>query len=217
MALLLPFNGKRPQVATNAFLAPTAVLVGDVSVGPEASVWFGAVLRGDDPENGIVVGAGSSVQDNCVIHVGSWAPTVIGPACTVGHGAKMESCTIGEGALIGMNAVVLQEAVIGEESLVAAGAVVLEGEEIPPRSVVAGVPGRVRKTLDGSAAEWVRRSARHYVELSREYLGLGIGADPAEHPSVPAVCEICGSVMEYTASCKLVCRNCGYTRDCSDP
>lgn len=175
MARIYPFRGKRPDVHPSAFLAPTAVLVGDVRVGPEASVWFGAVLRGDDPDHAIVVGAGSSVQDNCLVHVGAWGPTVIGEGVTVGHGAKFESCTIGDGSLIGMNAVILQEARIGRECVVAANAVVLEGTEVPDRSVVAGVPAKVRKTLEGSAAEWVRRSGRHYVELSREYLGEGIG------------------------------------------
>ncbi|MEX2528958.1 MAG: gamma carbonic anhydrase family protein [Gemmatimonadota bacterium] len=170
MALLLPFRGKQPQVDPTAYLAPTAVLIGDVTVGPEASIWFGAVLRGDDPQHSIRIGARSSIQDNSVIHVGNWGPTVVGEGVTVGHGAIMESCTIGDGSLIGMNAVILQEARIGKECLVAAGCVVLEGMEVPDRSVVAGVPGKVRKTLDGSAARWVGRSSAHYVALSRLYL-----------------------------------------------
>ncbi len=175
MALIIPFQGKQPRIAESAFLAPTAVVIGDVVIGEEASIWFGAVLRGDHPENGIRVGARSSIQDNSVVHVGDWAPTLIGPEVTVGHGAKFESCTIGRGSLVGMNAVILQEAVIGEECLIAANAVVLEGAQIPPRSVVAGVPGKIKKTLDGSAAGWVHRSADHYVQLSREYLAQGIG------------------------------------------
>ena len=175
MAHVVPFRGKRPRVAPDAFLAPTAVLVGDVTVGPEASIWFGAVLRGDDPDHGIVVGARTSVQDNCVVHVGAWGPTVIGAECTIGHGAKFESCTIGDGTIVGMNAVILQEAVIGPRCLVAAGAVVKEGATIPERSLVAGVPASVRKTLEGSAARWVEGGGRHYVELSRAYLAEGIG------------------------------------------
>ncbi len=208
MALLLPYGGKTPQVAEDAFLAPTAVLIGDVRVGPQASVWFGAVLRGDHPEHGIVVGARSSVQDNCVVHVGDWRPTLIGADVTVGHGAKFESCTIEDGCVIGMGAVILQEAVIGAGSLVAANAVVLEGTRVPPGHLMAGVPAKVRGPLQGSAARWIGRSSSHYVELSRHYLEEGMGG----HGS----CELCGGpVLER--HCKIVCLRCGYQRDCSDP
>ncbi len=174
MALILPFRGKIPQIAPDAFIAPNAVLIGDVRVGARASVWFGAVLRGDDPENPIIIGEEANVQDGAVVHVGNWGPTIVGPRVTVGHGAVFESCEIGEGTLVGMNAVILQEAIVGRECLLAAGTVVLEGARIPDRSVVAGVPGKVRKTLEGSAAEWVTRSARHYTALSREYLAEGV-------------------------------------------
>ncbi|MEM7418044.1 MAG: gamma carbonic anhydrase family protein [Gemmatimonadota bacterium] len=177
MATILPFAGKTPQIDPSAFVAPTAVLIGDVIVGPESSIWFGAVLRGDDPDHSIIVGARTSVQDNCVVHVGRWGPTIIGEDVTVGHGAKFESCTIGDRTVVGMNAVILQKAVIGPECLLAANTVVLEGAVIPERSVVAGVPGRVKKTLEGSAAEWIKGGGAHYVELSRSYLSEGIGTD----------------------------------------
>jgi carbonic anhydrase/acetyltransferase-like protein (isoleucine patch superfamily) len=210
MAILLPFYGKRPRVAESAFIAPNAVLIGDVTVEEDASVWFGAVLRGDDAENSIVVGAGTSVQDNCVVHVGVWAPTLIGKNVTVGHGAKFESCTIGDRSVIGMNAVILQNAQIGTECVVAANTVVLEGAQIPDRSLVAGVPGKVKKQLDGSAAEWVDRGGRHYIELARTYRENNVG-----EASAP-VCELCGGpIMER--HCKVVCLSCGYQRDCSDP
>ena len=175
MAIILEFNGKKPRVHPTAYLAPTAVLIGDVTVGEESSVWFGAVLRGDDPDNGIVVGPRTSVQDNCVVHVGAWCPTVIGADVTVGHGAKFESCTIGDRTVVGMNVVILQRAEIGTECLLAANTVVLEGAAIPDRSLVAGVPGVVKKTLEGSAARWIEGGGSHYVELSREYLANGIG------------------------------------------
>ncbi len=174
MALLIPFGGKSPQVADDVFLAPTAVLIGDVRVEAGASIWFGAVLRGDDPDHPIVVGEEANIQDGAVVHVGRWGPTIVGPRVTVGHGALFESCKIGEGTLVGMNAVILQEAVVGRECLLAAGTVVLEGAEIPDRSVVAGVPGKVRKSLDGSSVGWVERSARHYHTLSRRYLAEGV-------------------------------------------
>jgi carbonic anhydrase/acetyltransferase-like protein (isoleucine patch superfamily) len=176
MALILPFNGKSPKIHPSAFVAPTAVLIGDVTVGEDSSIWFGAVLRGDDPDNGIVVGPRTSVQDNCVVHVGAWGPTVIGRDVTVGHGAKFESCVIGDRTVVGMNAVILQDAVIGEECLLAANTVILEGKQIPARSLVAGVPGVVKKTLEGSAARWIEGGGAHYVELSRRYLKEGIGA-----------------------------------------
>jgi carbonic anhydrase/acetyltransferase-like protein (isoleucine patch superfamily) len=210
MAILLPFDGKRPEVADSAFIAPNAVLIGDVTIEEEASVWFGAVLRGDHRENGIVVGAGTSVQDNCVVHVGAWGPTLIGKNVTVGHGAKFESCTIGDRSVIGMNAVILQNAEIGAECVIAANAVVLEGSRIPDRSLVAGVPGKVKKQLDGSAAEWVGRGGRHYIELARSYKEQGAGDVST------AVCELCGgATMER--HCKVLCLSCGYQRDCTDP
>lgn len=175
MAHIIPFRGRTPRIDPSAFVAPTAVLIGDVEVGPESSIWFGAVLRGDHPDNGIRVGARVSIQDNCVLHVSDRGPTVVEDEATVGHGAVFESCRIGRAALIGMNAVILHGAVIGEAALVAALAVVTEGMQVPPRSLVAGAPARVRKQLSGESAEWVRRSADHYVELSREYLEQAIG------------------------------------------
>ena len=177
MPRLIPFRGRTPRVHPTAFVAPTAVLVGDVEVGPESSIWFGAVLRGDHPDHGIRIGARTSIQDGCVVHVSAEGPTVVGDDVTVGHGAVFESCEIGKGALIGMNAVLLHRVVIGAESLVAAGSVVPVGMEVEPRTLVAGSPATPRKKLEGESTEWIRGSARHYVELSREYLEQRIGAD----------------------------------------
>ena len=175
MATVLEFDGKSPQIHPSVFLAPNAVIIGDVRVEAGASIWFGAVLRGDDPIHGIVIGPRTSIQENCVVHVGRWGPTLIGTDVTVGHGAKLESCTIGDRTVIGMNATILQNAIVNEECLVAANTVVLENTEIPARSLVAGVPGKVKKKLDGSAAEWIKGGGAHYVSLSREYLRQGIG------------------------------------------
>jgi carbonic anhydrase/acetyltransferase-like protein (isoleucine patch superfamily) len=178
MAHVLSFGGHTPRVHPTAFLAPTAVLIGNVQVGPESSIWFGAVLRGDQGAPGICVGARSSIQDNCVIHVSARGPTLIGDDVTVGHGAVFESCEIRRGALIGMNAVLLHGVVVDEEALVAALSVVPAGMHVPPRTLVAGAPATVRKALEGESAEWIRGSAGHYVELAREYRNQGIGIVP---------------------------------------
>lgn len=175
MANILPFRGIHPRIHPSAFVAPTAVVIGNVTIEEEASVWFGAVIRGDEPDHEIRIGARTSIQDNCVVHVSARGPTLVGPDVTVGHGAIMESCTIGEGALIGMNAVVLQGARVGEQALVAAGAVVPDGGDVPARHLAAGTPARVKKELEGESLRWIRTSAPHYVKLSRDYLEQGIG------------------------------------------
>jgi carbonic anhydrase/acetyltransferase-like protein (isoleucine patch superfamily) len=173
--LIITYRGVTPKVHPSAFIAPTAVLIGDVEVGAESSVWFGAVLRGDHPDHGIRVGRRASIQDNCVLHVSARGPTVVGDDVTIGHGAVFESCEVRRSALVGMNSVILHGAVVGEEALVAALSVVPEGMHVPPRTLVAGTPAKVRRELSGDAAEWVRSSAAHYVELSRTYLDDGIG------------------------------------------
>jgi carbonic anhydrase/acetyltransferase-like protein (isoleucine patch superfamily) len=173
--VIISLGGRTPRVHPTAFIAPTAVLIGDVEVGAESSVWFGAVLRGDHPDHGIRVGARSSIQDNCVLHVSARGPTLVGDDVTVGHGAVFESCEIRRSALIGMNAVILHGAIIDEEALVGAMSVVPENMHVPPRTLVAGAPARVRKELSGEAARWVQESAHHYVELSRSYLNEGVG------------------------------------------
>jgi carbonic anhydrase/acetyltransferase-like protein (isoleucine patch superfamily) len=172
--VIVPYRGRTPRIHPTAFVAPTAVIIGDVEIGPESSIWFGAVLRGDHPVHGIRIGARTSIQDNCVLHVSARGATVVGDEVTVGHGAVFESCTIRRGALIGMNAVILHGADIGEEALVAALSVVPEGMAVPARTLVAGAPARVRRELTGDAAAWVRDSAQHYVDLSRTYLDDGI-------------------------------------------
>jgi carbonic anhydrase/acetyltransferase-like protein (isoleucine patch superfamily) len=175
MPHIISFNGKTPRIHPSAFVAPTAVLIGDVEIGVESSVWFGAVLRGDHPVHGIRVGARTSIQDNCVLHVSARGATIVGDEVTVGHGAVFESFEIQRGALIGMNAVLLHGCVIGEEALVAALSVVPTGMIVPPRTLVAGAPAQVRKELKGESADWVRGSSQHYVELSRLYLAQDEG------------------------------------------
>jgi carbonic anhydrase/acetyltransferase-like protein (isoleucine patch superfamily) len=181
MAVILPFAGIHPRIHPTAFIAPNAVVIGNVTIEEEASVWFGAVIRGDEPEFEIRVGARTSVQDNVVLHVSRQGPTMIGPDVTIGHGAILESCTVGRGALIGMNAVVLQKATVGDEALIAAGAVVAQNGTVPARTLAAGTPAAVKKELHGESLRWIQTSAAHYVELSRSYLEQGIGRMDAEH------------------------------------
>jgi carbonic anhydrase/acetyltransferase-like protein (isoleucine patch superfamily) len=165
--MIIPFHGQAPRVAPDAFIAPTAVVIGNVEIGAGASVWFGAVLRGDHGR--IVVGAGSNVQDNATLHAPEGGETVLEDEVSVGHGAVLEGCVVRRGALIGINAVVLHGVTIGERAMVAAGAVVPEGMAVPPETLAAGVPARVKKALDGSALGWVNRAAGVYRELAQEF------------------------------------------------
>jgi carbonic anhydrase/acetyltransferase-like protein (isoleucine patch superfamily) len=167
--MIIEYRGKRPTVAPTAFIAPTAVLIGDVTVGPEASVWWGAVLRSDQNANPIVVGARTSVQDNCVIHSGE-APTIIEEDCTIGHGAIMEGPLIKRAAIIGMNVTLLEDVEIGEESLIAAGSVVVPHTKIPPRVLAAGSPAKVKKELGGEALNWIKMGSSTYIALCKSYL-----------------------------------------------
>ena len=168
MAHILAFGGKEPRVASDAFVAPTAVLIGDVVVEEGASIWFGAVLRGDF--NRIVVGAGSTVQDNSVLHTAEGHPTVIGSSVTIGHLSMLEGCTVEDGALIGMGSIVLNGARVGRRAMLAAGSVVREGAEIPAEVLAAGVPAEVKKELGGSSSEWVEMAAREYQALRLKYM-----------------------------------------------
>lgn len=164
---LLPFDGHSPLLSDSAWVAPTGTLIGRVAVGGESSVFFGAVLRADAAD--IVVGERSNLQDNVVVHADPGFPTRVGDGVSVGHGAVLHGCTIGDDSLIGMNSTVLNGAVIGTNCLIAAGAVVLEGTIVPDGSLVAGVPGRVRRELSEDERDGIRANARHYVALSRAY------------------------------------------------
>lgn len=160
-------GGKRPTVHPDAYIAPTAVLIGDVAIGAGASVWFGAVLRGDEAR--ITVGDGANIQDNAVIHCARNLPTVIEPDASVGHSAQLEGCVVEHGAVVGMGATMLQRSRLGAGSLLAAGAVLGEGSEVPPGHMAAGVPATVKKPLDGSSRKWVGITAQHYRDRAIAY------------------------------------------------
>jgi carbonic anhydrase/acetyltransferase-like protein (isoleucine patch superfamily) len=167
MATLLPFDGSDPEVHGSAFVASTATLIGRVGLAAESSVFFGAVLRADRDE--IRIGERSNVQDNAVLHGDPGSPAILGRGVSIGHGAVVHGCTVEDDCLIGMHATVLNGAVIGTGSLVAAGTVVLEGTVVPPRSLVAGVPGKVRRQLTDEEVAGIRRNADTYVALARQY------------------------------------------------
>jgi carbonic anhydrase/acetyltransferase-like protein (isoleucine patch superfamily) len=167
MAHLIPFRGRTPDISDSAFTAPTASLIGEVTLGPFASVFYGACVRADTAP--ISIGEGTNLQDNVVVHADPGHPATIGDRVSVGHGAVIHGCTIEDDCLIGMAATVMNGAVVGSGSLVAAGAVVLEGTIIPPRSLVAGVPAKVRRELDDTEVEAVKSNARRYRTLSQEH------------------------------------------------
>ncbi len=171
--MIVEYRGKRPKIAGSAFIAPTAVLIGDVEVGEESSIWFGTVVRGDNGP--IRIGRRTSVQDNAVVHVSEGGGTYIGDDVTIGHSAVMEDCRIERYALIGSNATLLNGCTIGEGALIAAGSVVGENAAIPARVVAAGAPAKVKKPLEGNAAPGSRSPPKEYVKLSRMYLAQSIG------------------------------------------
>jgi len=161
------FEGKRPQVHPDAYIAPTAVLIGEVEVGAGASVWFGAVLRADEAP--IQIGDGANVQDNAVIHCARDLPTIIEHDASVGHSAQLEGCIVETGAVVGMGATMLQRSRLGAGSMLAAGAVLGEGKQIPAGHMAAGVPASVRKALEGSSGSWVGITAQHYRDRAVRY------------------------------------------------
>ncbi|MBL5975102.1 MAG: gamma carbonic anhydrase family protein [Candidatus Leucobacter sulfamidivorax] len=172
MALIIPFNGKHPQVDPTAWIAPNATLIGDVRIGPGASVWFGTVLRADGDY--IELGEGSNLQDNVVVHTDEGAPTVVGAGVGVGHLALLHGTRVGEGCLIGMGAKLLSFSSIGDGAFVAAGALVLEGQQVEAGHLVAGVPAKDRGPMNAEMAERVRSNADHYRELAASYRDAGI-------------------------------------------
>ena len=170
MLMIYKLGDKVPQIADNVFIAPNATIIGDVIIEAGASIWFGAVLRGDSGQ--IRIGAGANVQDNCVLHVNNRSDTIIEAAVTLGHGVIAEGCHIGEGSLIGMNATVLSGSRIGSRCLVAAGAVVREGQQIESGLLVAGVPARVIRPLTDELQSRIFSAASKYQEFSQHFSDL---------------------------------------------
>jgi carbonic anhydrase/acetyltransferase-like protein (isoleucine patch superfamily) len=167
--ILRPYNGISPRLGVRVFVAENATIIGDVTLGDDCSIWYGAVLRGD--VNSIRIGARTNIQDNCVLHVTEGAYLIeVAEEVTIGHGAIVHGCTIGRGALIGMGSRVLDGARVGALALIGAGALVGEGMEIPPRTLAVGVPARVKRDLRMDEIARLEESWRHYVEYKERYL-----------------------------------------------
>ncbi len=158
--MIYALDGDTPQIHPTAWVAPTAVLIGKVVIGPRVNIWFGAVLRGDNEV--ITVGEGSNIQENCVLHTDMGYPLTIGANCTIGHKVMLHGCVIGDGCLIGMGATLLNSARIGEGCLVGACALITEGKQIAPGSLVIGAPGKEVRQLDEIARRRLLASATHY-------------------------------------------------------
>ncbi|GAB2676942.1 gamma carbonic anhydrase family protein [Saccharopolyspora gloriosae] len=164
---VLPIGDSFPTVAPDAWVADTATVIGQANIGAATGIFYGAVLRADTEE--VSVGNGSNVQDNATIHADPGSPARVGNGVSVGHGAVLHGCTIEDGCLIGMNATVLNGAIVGAESLVAANALVPEGMQVPPRSLVAGIPAKVRRDLSDSELAHLRHNAEVYRDLANRH------------------------------------------------
>ncbi|MCB2093414.1 MAG: gamma carbonic anhydrase family protein [Rhodobacteraceae bacterium] len=165
--MIYALDGVSPDLHEGAWIAPDATLIGKVVLERFASVWFGSTLRGDNEE--IRVGAGSNIQDDCVLHTDMGFPLVIGANCTIGHKAMLHGCIIGEGTLIGMGATILNGARIGRGCLIGAGSLITERKEIPDGSLVMGAPGKIIRTLDADAKEALSAAAAGYRANARRY------------------------------------------------
>src|SRR5436305_7335420 len=169
---ILPFNGKKPNIAQDVFIAPGAMIIGDVTIHEGASIWYNTVVRGDTAP--IVIGQRSNIQDNCTLHTDADAPLTIGEDCTIGHNAVVHGATVANRVLIGMNAVVLSHAQIGEETIIGACALVSEHKQIPAGMLVLGVPVKVVRPLSEAERESIRTSAANYNARGKAHRESGI-------------------------------------------
>ena len=172
MTTIVELDGVRPRIGRDVYIAPTAVLIGDVRVGDRSNIWFGVVLRGDYSH--IEIGEEASIQDNAVIHCAEQLPTVLGRGVTIGHGAILEGCVVEDGALVGMGAIVCQHARVGAGAMLAAGAVLAERAQLSQGMLAAGVPAVEKKKLSGPAKEWTERATDEYQALRQRYLTTAV-------------------------------------------
>ncbi|HEY6838976.1 MAG TPA: gamma carbonic anhydrase family protein [Geobacteraceae bacterium] len=173
--MIRPFSGIHPKIDPSVFIAETAVIIGDVTIGPQSSIWYNVVARGD--VNFILIGARTNIQDLSMLHVthkkhadDPGAPLIIGDDVTVGHSVTLHGCTVGNGAFIGMQAIVMDKVLVGEGALVGARALVTEGTVIPPHTLWVGAPAKYKRDLTPDEIAWLAKSASNYVSYSRQYL-----------------------------------------------
>lgn len=165
--MLIPFNGKRPEAHDSVFVAPGAYIIGDVSIGKDSTVWFNAVIRGD--EGPVIIGEGCSIQDNSTIHMYEGYPVKIGNGVTIGHNVILHGCTIGDETIIGMGSTILDDVEIGEKCIIGANTLITGGKKIPPRSLVVGSPGKVVRQLTDKDYELIKESIEVYVQKGKDY------------------------------------------------
>ncbi|MBR2099151.1 MAG: gamma carbonic anhydrase family protein [Firmicutes bacterium] len=165
--MIISYNGKTPETEQSAFVAENAAVTGDVTLGKDSSVWFSAVIRGDGPH--IEIGERSNIQDGCVLHADPGYPLMVGSRVTIGHGAILHGCTVGDGSLIGMGAIVLNGAKIGKNCIVGAGALVTGGKEFEDGMLILGSPAKAVRRLTPVEIASNLSSAKHYVEQAKEY------------------------------------------------
>jgi carbonic anhydrase/acetyltransferase-like protein (isoleucine patch superfamily) len=185
--LVLPYGGVWPRIAPTAFVAPTAVIVGDVEIGEEASIWFGVVIRGDTAA--IRIGARSNVQDNTVIHTDEGMPALIGADCSVGHASIVHGATVGDGSLIGMGATLLNRAGVGAGCIVAAGALLAEGKAVSDGQLAMGAPAKPVRAVTEAERERMRDGIAHYLDYARQYRA-NIASAARLQPGRPGVREL---------------------------
>jgi carbonic anhydrase/acetyltransferase-like protein (isoleucine patch superfamily) len=172
--MIRTFKGIKPVISAGCYIDPSAQIIGDVTLGEQASVWMNAVLRGD--VNAIRIGARSNIQDCAVLHgMRNLYPVIVGEMVTIGHNATVHGCVLEDAVLIGIGATVLNDARIGEGSIIAAGAVIPEHMVIPPNSLVAGVPGKIRRTLGDADRELILKYAQNYLDYTAIYLAEAAG------------------------------------------
>lgn len=175
--MIRTFQGITPKIAASAFIEETAVIVGDVVIGEESSVWFHSVVRGD--VHFIRIGDRANIQDLCLLHVThDTHPLVIGDEVTVGHHVVLHGCTVKDRVLIGMGAVVMDGAVLGEDCVVGAGALVTEGTLVPPKSLILGAPAKVKRPVTDKEMAWIKESAENYIRYAQQYLADPLKAKP---------------------------------------